>query len=348
MDLQGRFGVSFLPGRVVDVIGWARVAEELGYARVGIGDSPSLYREPWVTLAAVASATSTLPVGVWVTNPITRHPLVTASAARTLAELAPGRIFVGVATGDSGLEGAGYAPAPVDALAEYVRVLRELLATGTSTYDGRPVRLPWPDSGPAIPVYVAAHGERTIRLAGAMADGVVLGLGIAPEVIDWSLTTLREGAEAAGRVVADLDVWWTVRYLVAEQTGAAREEMAGILAEAAHVLARTAFRSGLGPPELRAGVERLAAEFDRARYGGGTPEQRRANARRAFELGVGDYLVDRYAFAGTPDECAAQVRRAIAAGAERFMYSMRGPDREGRLRDWHRLVVRPSALASGS
>ncbi len=342
MDLTGRFGVSFLPGAARDVVRWATVAEELGYARVGIGDSPALYRDPWMTLAVVAQATSTIPIGIWVTNPMTRHPLITASAARTLAELAPGRVFVGIATGDSGLEGAGLRPARIERLARYVQALRELLATGRTTYDGRPAHLSWPSREDRVPVYVAAHGERSIRLAGELADGVVFGLGVAPDVIAWCLAVLRDSAETVGRDIDDLDAWWTARYLVDEEPRVARDEMAGILAEAAHVFARTAFTAGLGPPALRPAVEQLAAEFDRGHYGGSTPEQRRAYARRAFELGVGDYLVGRYAFAGTPDECRAQVERAVAAGAHRFMYSMRGPDREGKLRAWERLVVRPS------
>ena len=77
-------------------------AEAMGYARVGIWDSPALFREPWVTLAAVAQHTHHIALGTWVTNPLSRHPVITASAAATLDDLAPGRVYLGIGTGDTG------------------------------------------------------------------------------------------------------------------------------------------------------------------------------------------------------------------------------------------------------
>ncbi|MEA2535912.1 MAG: 5,10-methylenetetrahydromethanopterin reductase [Chloroflexota bacterium] len=334
-----RFGVSFLPRSADRVSGWARLAEELGFARVGIGDSPALYRDPWMTLALVARATERIPIGIWVTNPATRHPVVTASAAAMLDELAPGRVCIGIATGDSGVSGAGLRPGGVDGLAAYVRAVRALLENGEASYEGATARLSWPERSRQVPIYVAAHGQRSMQLAGEIADGAIMGLGILPAIIDQSLEWLRQGAVRAGRRHDDIDVWWTVRYLVDERADVARTEMAGILAEAAHMLARTAFKAMPGGSEHQAGLERLASEYDPVMYGRSEPDVRRRHARRAAELGVADYLLDRYAFAGTPEECASQVERATRAGATQFMYSMRGPDRESRLRDWHRLVM---------
>jgi 5,10-methylenetetrahydromethanopterin reductase len=319
---------------------WAKVAEDLGYARLGIGDSPALFRDPWMTLALVAAATERMPIGIWVTNPMTRHPVVTASAAATLNEAAPGRVFVGIATGDSGIASAGLSPARIDSLAEYVDALRDLFDRGATRYRGGEAHLDWPDHPLPIPIYVAAHGEKSIHLAGRIADGVVIGLGITDEVVGRSLGWLQQGV-AAGRRESEIDVWWTVRYLVGEVGQAAREEMAGILAEAAHVIARTAFRSGLGTPGHREGVEALAAEFDRSTYGKGDVQSRRRRGRRADELGVAEPLLERFAFAGSPDQCAEQVQRAVRAGAHQFMYSMRGPDQAQRMRDWHALVMQP-------
>lgn len=341
MERAATFGVSFLPRAPDLVVQWSKVAERLDYARLGIGDSPALYRDPWMTLGLVAVETERIPIGIWVTNPATRHPIVTANAAATLNELAPGRVSIGIATGDSGIASAGLPPASLASLADYVRALRELLERGETRYSGNVARLTWPHDRPSIPIYLAAHGERSIRLAGQIADGVVIGLGITGEVIDRSLNWLRDGAASAGRRDGEIDVWWTVRYLVNEDGGAAREEMAGILAEAAHVIARTAFRGGLGSAGHREGLERLAAEYDRSTYGKDDLRSRRQRGRRAAKLGVADHLLERFAFAGTPAECADQVSRAVRAGAYRFMYSMRGPDREGRLRDWHRLVMEP-------
>jgi 5,10-methylenetetrahydromethanopterin reductase len=353
MQPSVRFGVSVLPGAASEVVTWSRVAEELGYARVGIGDSPRLYREPWMVLGAIAANTSHVPIAIWVTNPATRHPLITACAAATLDEMAPGRVSIGIGSGDSGITGAGRRPASIAQLRAYVVAVRDLLRRGEATYDGTIARLSWPLSVPRhrIPIYLAGHGEQAIRLAGEIADGVTLGLGISPDAVDRSLEWLSAGSLAGGRSVDELDVWWTVRFLVADDGQAAREEMAGILTEAAHMIARTAFRSGLGSAEQRASLERLAASFDHATYGSEDVAGRRERGRLAFEMGVADQLLDRFAFAGTAAQCRAQIERARREGANQFMYSMRGPDRDQRLRDWHRLVMQPlerDARATGT
>jgi 5,10-methylenetetrahydromethanopterin reductase len=254
MQRTVRFGVSVLPGAVGEVVAWSRAAEELGYARVGIGDSPRLYREPWMTLGAIAGNTSHVPIAIWVTNPVTRHPQITACAAATLDEIAPGRVSIGIGSGDSGIAGAGQRPATIAELRAYVLAVRGLLERGEASFDGAVARLSWPQAGirRRIPIYLAGHGERAIRLAGEVADGVIFGLGISPDAVDRSLEWLSRGARAGGRSVDELDVWWTVRFLVADDGEAAREEMAGILTEAAHMIARTAFRSGLGSAAQRA------------------------------------------------------------------------------------------------
>src|SRR5262249_8856269 len=70
-----RFGFSISPGHPRGVADEAAYAEQLGYDRIGVWDSPALFREPWVTLAATASTTDRIALGTWVTNPVTRHPV---------------------------------------------------------------------------------------------------------------------------------------------------------------------------------------------------------------------------------------------------------------------------------
>jgi alkanesulfonate monooxygenase SsuD/methylene tetrahydromethanopterin reductase-like flavin-dependent oxidoreductase (luciferase family) len=71
-----------------------------------------------------------------------------------------------------------------------------------------------------VPIYLA-EGQRTLRLAGRVADGVVVGLGLSPEVIELSLDAIAEGAREAGRRLTDLDVWWLVKANLAESRAAA-------------------------------------------------------------------------------------------------------------------------------
>ena len=77
-----RFGFSISPGAPLGVAQEAAQAEAMGYDRIGIWDSPALFREPWVTLATAARDCRRIALGPWVTNPLSRHPVVTASAPR--------------------------------------------------------------------------------------------------------------------------------------------------------------------------------------------------------------------------------------------------------------------------
>jgi len=84
-----------------------KLAESLGYDTAWITDTHLICRELWVTLTACALATSRIRLGPGITVPHTRHISVTASAAVTLEELAPGRVVVGVGTGGSAAQTMG-------------------------------------------------------------------------------------------------------------------------------------------------------------------------------------------------------------------------------------------------
>ena len=96
------FGVNFMPtAPVPQVVEWAKAVERHGYDLLGISDSQSISRDVYVTLAHCATATAQVRFGPRVITPVTRHPAVAASAAATLAELAPGRTLIGIGSGDS-------------------------------------------------------------------------------------------------------------------------------------------------------------------------------------------------------------------------------------------------------
>ena len=87
-DLPPKFGVAFLPGQPAEFSAWCLKAEGLGFDLVGMPDSQSVYRENIVSSTLVATQTERVRFGPMVTNPVTRHPAVAASAIATLADLA--------------------------------------------------------------------------------------------------------------------------------------------------------------------------------------------------------------------------------------------------------------------
>jgi 5,10-methylenetetrahydromethanopterin reductase len=182
----------------------ARTAERLGFDHAWFPDSQLLWRDVFATLSAAALATDRIGLGSAVTNLVTRHPTVVASAARTVAELAPGRFVLGVGAGNSSVLPAGLAVSTQAQLRARLAVVRRLLA-GDECQLGA-VRSRLRDPGPPVPVYLAATGPRNLALAGEIADGVILLSGVWADGLAASRRQVERGALAAGRTLADLDL----------------------------------------------------------------------------------------------------------------------------------------------
>jgi 5,10-methylenetetrahydromethanopterin reductase len=333
------FGFSVTPGPPAGVAAEAAEAEAMGFDRLGAWDSPALFREPWVTLAAVAGTTDRLRIGTWVTNPVTRHPLVTAAAVATLADLAPGRAYLGIGSGGTGVFHAGRTSSSLEALRAYVLAVRDLLARGEATHAGAPVRLAW--ARRSVPILVAAHGPRALRLAGEVGDGVIVGLGLTPDVVAASLERIDDGARASGRRVDDLEVWFTGFWFVDPAPGRAVAAGSWAATSFASHFARTGVEDKFVPPELRAGIVELGRRYDYVTHGAVGDDQKAEYATLAERLGVGEYLRRRFVIAGTPDEVESQLRAAVAAGARRFDGAIDAdlPEHRARIGAWAEHVL---------
>ncbi|HKB24623.1 MAG TPA: LLM class flavin-dependent oxidoreductase, partial [Methylomirabilota bacterium] len=100
MAAQARFGIVFLPESLTAFGALCRDAEGHGFDWLGVADSQSVFRELYVALALAALNTSRARVGPLVTNPLTRHLVVTASAIASVDELSGGRAVLGIGSGD--------------------------------------------------------------------------------------------------------------------------------------------------------------------------------------------------------------------------------------------------------
>lgn len=174
-----------------------RRAESLGWDAAWIPDSQLRRRDTYVMLAAAAQSTERITLGTLLANPMNRHPTVTAGSIATIDELAPGRTVLGWGVGDTAVRLAGMRPARIAELEASTRLMRALL-DGESVEVGaaRPARLP---HHRPVPIWIAAGGPKTLRMAGGVADGVFIRVGTHPANIARSVTLIREGAAAAGR-----------------------------------------------------------------------------------------------------------------------------------------------------
>jgi 5,10-methylenetetrahydromethanopterin reductase len=167
------------------------------------------FRDPYASLAFLSQHTSRIKFGPCVTDPFTRHPAITAMAMATLDEVAGGRGVLGIGAGFSGVEAMGIQRQKiVRALREAIELIRRLWAGGTVTYEGETVAFHSGElnfqSRPDIPILVASAGPQVLRLAGEIADAVMLGDLASPAAIHKAMAFVSEGAALAGRSPNDL------------------------------------------------------------------------------------------------------------------------------------------------
>jgi 5,10-methylenetetrahydromethanopterin reductase len=328
-----RFGVVLLPESLADFPSLCRQAEDDGFDLLGVADSQSVFRELYVALTVAALNTSRVRLGPLVTNPLTRHLVVTASAVSSVDEVSGGRAILGIGSGDSAIFTLGAPPATLAGLEDAVVTLGRL--TSGVPVDRKGQRWQVHRSARRVPLYLAAEGPRTLELAGRAADGVIVGLGLTPDVIRLARAAIERGAKAAGRTLADLDIWWFAKTNVART----REEAIRPITMALAASANHAFRftlSGKGvPPALHDRIMGLQRDYDAHHHeiaGAG-------NAGLTDRWGLTDFLADRFAIAGTPDDCARQIGRARESGAHQFIITSFVPDPRAFMRRWMHDVV---------
>src|SRR5260370_1851376 len=171
----------------------------------------------------MASTTTNMRLGTCVTNPAVRDVTVSASLFATLNVFSHGRMRLGIARGDSLRRVLGKKPTTLESLEEFVRVFRALNGGKSVELDGVSTRFPWATGG-APPVWVAGYGPKALRTAGRIGDGVILQFAD-PDLIEWCLGFVREGATEAGRDPSKIDVMAAAPLWASDDLKLARERV---------------------------------------------------------------------------------------------------------------------------
>jgi 5,10-methylenetetrahydromethanopterin reductase len=299
----------------------AGAAEAAGFDLLALADSQSLFRELYVSLAVAAQATSRIRLAPGVSNLVTRHVAVTASAMATVDELSGGRAVLALGTGDSAIYNLGERAVRLADMEEAVHSLRRLFAGERVEHRGRRVHVGW--SRRRVPIYMAAEGPRTLELAGMIADGVIVGSGLARDHVAGALERLAAGAERAGRSLADLDVWFFAKANLGNDDQTALDEIRmGLAASANHSFRFSTLGKGL-PAELEPAVARLQQEYAFHQHEQVGPTR---NAELVEELGLVSYLADRFAVVGTPATVVARLEELRARGVDQVLLTALVPD----------------------
>jgi 5,10-methylenetetrahydromethanopterin reductase len=177
---------------------FAVLCEQAGLGGVGVPDHHHTGRDAYLALAAMALHTSRLLLYPATSNVVTRHPLVLASLVNSLDELAPGRAMLTVAPGFLSVEKAGEPQARRQRLGEVVLALRGLLGEGHATLDGHDLDL-YHRPAAGSRVIVLASGPKLLELAGEVADGVMMLVGLDPRSVEAAREHVRRGAGRVGR-----------------------------------------------------------------------------------------------------------------------------------------------------
>jgi len=244
-----------------------REAEECGYTSLWTGEVAG--PDPFLNLGAIASNTSRIELATGVVPIQTRTPNVLAMGFLTLNEISRGRVIAGLGVSSPIIverwHGASYRK-PVTTMRECVTILRSFFKEGRCKFEGEILKsdltLALPRTQRPPKIYLAALNPPMLRLAGEVADGVLLTFS-PPEAIPPMLAEIRAGAEKAGRKLADIDISIYIRACVTDDEAAAAAAFKREFARYAFVDTYNAMFARYGLADEFAEVRRLWREGKR-------------------------------------------------------------------------------------
>lgn len=317
-----------------------KALEALGFDGMTVSDSQCLSADPYVTMMSILANTETLRVAPSVTNPVTRHPSITANAIASLQAESGGRAALMIGRGDSALAHLGYAPASVQYLEDYVAVVQSYLRGDSITFDRLPVieglkpveslalagaptasHLEWlrPDL-PKADVMITASGPLMIRAAARVADGVNFAVGADPGRITWAIGEARKARELAGLDPDGIRFGAYVSVLPEADREKARRMIAGDVASFARFSVMHGKPVGPGSAADDAVLTQIHQKYDMGEHFRETSPQAGA---------LTDDFIDAFAIAGDASYCIDRLLEIMELGITRLLVSTgaRGSDR---------------------
>lgn len=291
------------PLTVPECVELGRRAEAVGYESLWIPEV--IGTEAFSVMAAVAGVTSRLRVGTGIVPIFTRTPSLLAMSAASLAQLAPGRVALGLGISTptiiQGWHGIVH-DRPLARVREYIEIIRQALAGERVTredglYPLRNLRLALALPQERIPIYLAALNPRMLQLAGELADGVFL-TWIPEGQIPWVLGHLHTGAARVGRSLEDFVIACHIRVWVTDAPDAATRWLQRELTGYATVEAYQRYFRHIG---FGSETDAIAAQW-------------RAGDRAGAVERVSEAMVTQLAVVGSAEHCRARLARFREAG----------------------------------
>jgi 5,10-methylenetetrahydromethanopterin reductase len=316
---------------VHEAVARAQRAEALGYEAMFFADSHMNNVDPYQVMALCAVNTKKIRFGTAVTNMVYRDPTITASSFATLNEISQGRAIIGMGTGDGPVYSLGRTATRLADFEKGLTIIRDLLHDrGLFVPAGKERRVgnvTLKVGKRPVPIYISAEGPRTLRVVGRVCDGAILGTGFDLRVLDWARARIAEGAQEAGRSLAEIDIMPAGMICVDDDGDLARKRVRSRMANRAHHNFR--FTMETVPESEAAGVKRFMEAFDISK-----PIEERIHPDLVTE-----YLLQRFTIAGTPEECIAKVKEVERAGVSRLLLTPPNAIYDEVMEAWGRRVI---------
>jgi probable F420-dependent oxidoreductase len=324
------FGITIKPDLSVDrIIGLIRQAEGAGFEYAWMFDSHVIWKECFPLMTLAAANTRRIHLGPCVTSPVVRDVTVASSLFATLQLISGGRMELGIGRGDSSRRVLGKKPTTLANLEQFVADFRALNTGKEIDYDGKPAKFPWTEH-PAPPVWVAGYGPKALAMAGKIGDGVILQFAD-PDLIEWCLSFVRQGAKEAGRDFSKIQVMAAAPVWVSDDMKVARDRVRWFPALVSnHVLDLISkYKPEDLPPALTSYVKDRGA-YDYLHH----CEVGSSNAEF-----VTDDVIDRFCVLGSRDKQIAKLERLAQAGVTQFNIYLMCGDEEDTLDAYERKIL---------
>ncbi len=295
-------------------------AETCGFKTVWFAENP-FQRGVLPAASACVLATRSIQVGIGVFNPFNRHPTLMAMEIGALDELSGGRALLGIGSGvPETISKFQKFSKIASAMGDTLNIVKPLLSGKEVTYQGTVfsadrVQLSYKLPRPNMPVYVAAMGERMLRLCGEAGDGLLISNMCPPSFTQYGISLIAEGASGVNRVPPAKIVKY-VPCVVDNDGAAARRQVKPAIATmlagywraySSTPAAHRAIGSGNGiDPDV----------FDQS--------LQRLNKGEPAEQALSDDFVSAYAVAGTVDQCLEQCHELGEHGVTQMTLTFHG------------------------
>jgi 5,10-methylenetetrahydromethanopterin reductase len=313
-----RVGLYFTASTpLADEFLYAKLAERFGFTSIWQGETRT-ERDSTISIAALAAVTKKIGLGTGVLHTWTRNVVTLATTFSTLDDLSGGRARLGIGAlwepmaSKIGIERKN----PLNAVREYVQVLRSLFKGDEVTFSGQFVKVTGirlervPQN---VPVYVGATGPKMAELAGEVADGILLNYLVSPRYNQETLKHIEIGAKKAGRTLADVDRPQLLAVSYSRDLEKAYRKARHMVAEYLAMEPHIAIASGVS--------QKVVDEVREITGGWPTTREKLEQATPLIEDGTTKQLMA----VGDEDECRKQVAEYVRAGCtEPLLYAVTG------------------------